>query len=1186
MSPVEEKTMVPTVIVGVGGTGAEILSRLRRQVEESYGSLKKLPILSFLWIDTDKDYKVTNPEAAGSPLLDHEKFWARVTGKDVIGIMQKLDKDYPWIESWFPQELERNIGALEAGAGQIRAYGRFAFFANYHKIQASFHEACARIKGHEGFMRNAHEVRVDGSGLNVFLVGSLSGGTGSGMLIDLGYCIGHWLTGQSSPLVTAMMPMPNAFASIKVGDRVKANGYAALMEMSYFSDYRTEYVAEFGKGVTNKVRSSEPPFDFTYLVGTKNGETEFKLNQLQEMISQNIFLDLTSDFAPHKRSIRDNMKSAWAQADPAGRGYPKNFMSFGLAAIEIPIAQIRTTLSHRLSSDLVNWWLNGEIPLPPNVMDLIQGDILKRMRLTPNELLADLSAANEKPMMAEIGTWINGVRNEISNEDKLQCTFQGVNMIGPEKGNILEFLNYLQPKVDDYRSNHLREQGVDERTHGDFLQRMYDNRDRIITQGRVALEEEFYKIVSDRNLGPKFSAAFIDNVRQVFTNAEEQFRRESEKVWQPNELNRQRQFEAAVQEISESRIVFGITKQAQMQKSCEAALSGLEGNFIAIIQRKARELGLQVIEQMRGQIDYLDERLSRFNQHLKQLQDYFQTASNREAERADALEVNGKKLYDREELNVLYQDLIERLAGSGTGNQSRYASGLDQISKTLTRDILKATSPLWKQTRQSDEVMQLLDITQLPVVNHEDFKEKISDHTQRVVIDAPGSSKLKQDLTACDRFLQILQNDPDEIRNELRLVDQRSKPLMQLSQGTLLAANFTPSENIKVAVLGGRNSSNPAATKLVPYLQNLVGTTDSITPLGEQERHRVIFVREVGGFSLRCIEGMLQLQAAYQEWKGEMIEAKRAQMRGESRDLPIPVHLQKNTPFWDVFPEDEAVFKLVVQARALGVLKQSINRSTEEPVIRYSRNSVTGKEFVDLSSSWEETTQMLQVSACEPDKEEIDRQVKAQLDGAEDKATKQDIYKQLIAYLKQREQELTKQGGEDNQDYKRELAIVQQTIIQYRLVNAQQLQQMKVQQEQLKSTPPPLEIEPTTSPQPTPPASSPTSTQPAPQGSTGYEQFLTQLWEMKIPEAAFIASAQAKATELGMDMATAQTTWEKFTQPDKLELTPQEVEYQKQLQQLSSFGIPKDAFIQSAKAKADEMGITGHRAELIWNTFL
>lgn len=72
---VEEKSIVPTVIVGVGGTGIEVLSRVRRLVEETYGSLKQFPVISFLAIDTDRDYKVSNPLAAGSPLKDNEKHW-------------------------------------------------------------------------------------------------------------------------------------------------------------------------------------------------------------------------------------------------------------------------------------------------------------------------------------------------------------------------------------------------------------------------------------------------------------------------------------------------------------------------------------------------------------------------------------------------------------------------------------------------------------------------------------------------------------------------------------------------------------------------------------------------------------------------------------------------------------------------------------------------------------------------------------------------------------------------------------------------------------------------------------------------------------------------------------------------------------------------------------------------------
>ncbi|BBD68797.1 hypothetical protein NIES4072_38770 [Nostoc commune NIES-4072] len=1036
MAAVEEKSMVPTVLVGVGGTGVEVLSRVRRLVEEVYGSLKNFPIISFFSIDTDKDYKVSNPEVAGSPLMDHEKHWASVSGKEVNDIMSNMEK-YPWIESWFPKELERNIGALEAGAGQIRACGRFAFFYNYHKIRQRFIEACDRAKGHESLMLDKYDIRVNSGGLNVFVVGSISGGTGSGMLIDIGYCLRNWLKGQGSPLITAIVPMPNAFASINVGDRVLANGYAALMELSYFSDYRTEYVAKFSAGLVDEVRNKLPPFDFTYLVGTKNGESEFNLDQIREMIAQNVFLDLTSDFSPHKRSIRDNIKGAWAQADSGGRGYPKNFMSFGLSTIEIPVAQIRNSLSNRLSMDLVNWWLNDSVSLPPNVLDLVQNDILKPMRLTETELLADLSSAVDKSYVSEISGWIKSIRDEITSDNKLQCTHQNVNVLGTERGKILRFLDdYLIPKVDEYRANHLRELSPDERTHGDFLQKMYDNREQIIEKGKNAIEAEFYKIISDRNRGPKFADAFITNVRQLFANTSEKFRRELEKVWQPNETNRQQQYNAALQDINQFKNLFGLTKQAQMEKYCEEALTGLESSFIAIIQGKSRSLSLQVIERILEHLNRMEQRLTRFNQRLRQLRDNFKQKADKEADSADALKINGFKLYNREELNLLYEDMIEQLTAATQGSKSRYEIGLNQICTTMSEDVLRDTSPLWKQTRTAKQVMQLFDISQLLEINDEDFQEIVAARTQLVVKNPPQESRLKQDLKACDRLFKNFQNDPEAIRSNIRIVYQKSQPLILLSQAVLSGADagFTPALNTKVAIVGGRNSSDPTAIKLIPYLQERVGSADSITPLGQQEQHRIVFVQEKGGFSLRCIDGIRELRQSYQDWKGQSIEAKRAQLRGENKDLPVPVHIQKEPPFWDVLPENPEVFKLVVQARALGILRLEENRRTKEKGIRYTLETVTGAENVEIASSWEEAVQVLEVLACRPDKEAIGGQVSAKLADAEQDQDKQALYDQFINYLKQREAQLEKDGGQDSPDYKRENTIIRDLITSKKLL--------------------------------------------------------------------------------------------------------------------------------------------------------
>jgi hypothetical protein len=1035
MAAVEEKSMVPTVLIGVGGTGAEILSRIRRLVEETYGSLEAFPILSFLVVDTDKDYKISNPEAGGSKFKDHEKHWASVSGKQVSDMVSNMEQ-YPWIDSWFPRELERNITSLEAGAGQIRACGRFALFCNYHDIRDKFLGAVNRVKGRENLMLDRYGIKVSTNAVNVFVTGSLSGGTGSGMLIDIGYCVRKWLEGEGSPLVTAIVPMPQAFAGIKVGDRVLANGYAAMMELSYFSDYRTEYTNQFSKNLADEVRSNRAPFDFTYLVGTKNGENDFKLDQIREMIAQNIFLDLTSDFSPHKRSIRDNIKSAWAQADPGGRGYPKNFMSFGLSTIEIPIFQIRNSLCYRLSKDMVEWWLNEQVQLPADSMALIKTDILQRMRLTDVELLADIGAAQDKSYLEEVSQWVIQLRQTINQENYLNCTAKGINFLGKEQGKINQLDQFIREQVNNYKQDHFRELSPDERLHGDYFQRIYDNRDRIIDQGRNALETEIYRIIEDRNLGPKFANTFITMVRQIFDDTRQIFSQQKEQVWEQRETERQKQYEKALEEFSQIKDKYGITKQDRMEVCCEKILENLQGSLVATIQRKTRVASLVVIDRLKEELDSLERRLNRFQQRLIQTRYQFAQQADNQAESADVLTINGIKLYERDKMNELYQDLIEQLGSNVSGSKSRFEIGLDQICRTLSEDILQEASPLWKKNRRADEYMRLFDVNQIPDVQQDDLEEIIYNYSKQTVVDkTPKNSHLYTEMAACDRLFKLY-NDETEIVDNIRIAYHKSKPLILMDKAVLSGkdAGFSPSTNVNVGILGGRNTANPAAQKILPLLQQFPDIQESaIKPLGDSERHRLVFVQETGGFSLRCIDGMKELRQSYQDWKGDSIEAKRAQLRGEPQDLPIPVHIQKEPPFWDIFPEDPKIFQLVIQARALNVLYLSENQATRENTIRYTRQTNIGSENVDLASSWEEASQILEVRACREDREEIQRQIDQTLNNAETPQQKETLYHKLTTYLQFRSLDLEKEGGKDNPEYKREAEIIKKLIDEHQL---------------------------------------------------------------------------------------------------------------------------------------------------------
>jgi hypothetical protein len=323
-------------------------------------------------------------------------------------------------------------------------------------------------------------------------------------------------------------------------------------------------------------------------------------------------------------------------------------------------------------------------------------------------------------------------------------------------------------------------------------------------------------------------------------------------------------------------------------------------------------------------------------------------------------------------------------------------------------------------------------MTEIPDVNQDDLEQIIYERAKTVIEQAPEDSRLKKELAACDRIFKAF-NDENEITDRVRAAYQKSQPLMLLDRGMLSSAGFKTAKNTNVALLGGIHTSNPAAQKMLPIIQQFVPNTDDIKPLGEKERHRIVFVQEMGGFSLRCIEGMKVLRRSYLEWLGESIKAKRARLKGEPKEPPIPVHITRAVSFWDIFPEDSRVYKLVVQARAFQVLFSDINLATKEPTIRYKRQTNIDIENVDIASNWEEVPQVLEVRACLEDKEEIERQVNAIYESAETEAQKQQLSQQLTDYLQQRAKELEKLGGKESLIYAREKNIVRNVIEKYKL---------------------------------------------------------------------------------------------------------------------------------------------------------
>jgi hypothetical protein len=135
-----------TICIGLGGTGRDVLMRIRRLIVERYGDLNELPIVSFVHIDTDKASTQVSGLRTGSTyhgvdlsFRDSEKVSATMTSGEVANFVQGVEcrsnyasqGHYDHIARWFPPQLLRNIQAVEDGAKGIRPVGRLAFFHNH-----------------------------------------------------------------------------------------------------------------------------------------------------------------------------------------------------------------------------------------------------------------------------------------------------------------------------------------------------------------------------------------------------------------------------------------------------------------------------------------------------------------------------------------------------------------------------------------------------------------------------------------------------------------------------------------------------------------------------------------------------------------------------------------------------------------------------------------------------------------------------------------------------------------------------------------------------------------------------------------------------------------------------------------------------------------------------------------------
>ena len=330
------------VVIGLGGTGRDAVLNVKRRYLELYGTVD-VPTTKFLVLDTTDDKGLTLPDGRTVKLGASEFFKMSVSNPlEVISHNSE-------VKSWFPEQ-RIPLMAVNDGAGQVRARGRLSLFANAGEIHSRISMAFNGIKAlrpHE----QLGEFELVGDSILINIIGSLSGGTGSGTFLDMAYLCRQFQ--DTNDTLVGYLLLPDVFVNRPATDNVQPNAYGALKELDFLMDGNASRSAQTYKFGGHSIRANRNPFDVVYLVNNTNrdGVVYQDVEELTELLGLGVFIS-SGPAGKDATDIWDNLRS---QILGRGKYNGKSavYASFGVSELVLNTSDVADQLTHTIAIKLI-----------------------------------------------------------------------------------------------------------------------------------------------------------------------------------------------------------------------------------------------------------------------------------------------------------------------------------------------------------------------------------------------------------------------------------------------------------------------------------------------------------------------------------------------------------------------------------------------------------------------------------------------------------------------------------------------------------------------------------------------------------------------------------------------------------------------------------------------------------------
>lgn len=390
------------MVVGVGGMGTNTVRAVKRRFRNVWGGDQLPGMIQLLAMDSEPLVNRLDQE----PLFADE--FAYMGKFDATRLIANLDQ-HPEIGRWWNYP-SIPLGYIHNGAKQLRPIGRLCFFRNYVTFKQLLETKLTNLdKIRDMETAQNRGFPVVGNYQLIYVVGSLCGGTGSGMFMDTAHRIRAQVRNNARIVGIFYLPdiLENEITSDLQRRRIRANAYAALKELNYFQEtqnFRVLYPSE------QRELPDTPyaPFDFIFLVGRTNrdGRSLARKSDAEQMAAHLIQLTAISHLSSEilgleVNVVRERLFDMSAAAEVTSNRLPHNghefngndrsnrkghflvYSSFATSALVAPHESMVEFWQRAFVADLIRRFASGPAltdprsPLPENdhqrILNLWQG---------------------------------------------------------------------------------------------------------------------------------------------------------------------------------------------------------------------------------------------------------------------------------------------------------------------------------------------------------------------------------------------------------------------------------------------------------------------------------------------------------------------------------------------------------------------------------------------------------------------------------------------------------------------------------------------------------------------------------------------------------------------------------------------------------------------------------------------